>query len=143
MEIYLLPAWLFHWLGDRGLSDPRLRMHLGYFLSNLLVLALLPLVHLLPHLCLLKAVIGIPCPGCGVTHALLLAMSSRFRESMMANPAGLAIAATIAFQLIARPIAMAHLSASAFVDRASCWLGRIAVAALMTAWISTLMHHAM
>ena len=98
MEIYLLPEALSNWLDSRGRSHTNQRLHLGYFLSNVMVVALLPLVHLVPHFCLMQALVAIPCPGCGVTRALVLAMSLRLRESAMANPAGLVIAATIGFQ---------------------------------------------
>lgn len=138
MEIYLLPAALSYWLDSRGRSHPNQRLHLGYFLSNVMVVALLPLVHLVPHFCLMQALVGIPCPGCGVTRALLLAMSLRFREGAMANPAGLVIAATIGFQLLGRPLAIADARFSPFVTLASRCMGQVSVASLLTVWVSTL-----
>lgn len=138
MEIYLLPPWLFNWIGSRGLSDPGLRIHLGYFLSNVLVVALLPLAHLVPHFCLMQAVVGIPCPGCGITHSLLLVMSLHFRDSVTANPAALVVAATMVFQLVGRSLAILCERASPFVTRASRWLGQASVFSLLTVWVATL-----
>lgn len=142
MDIYFCPAWLLDWLGSRGLPDclpnSTKRIHFGYFLSNLAVVALLPLAHLAPHYCLMQVLTGIPCPGCGVTHALLLALTLRFRESLMANPAGLAIAANIGFQLCGRPVAILVERASELVGRTSRWLASVSVVLLLAAWVFNL-----
>src|SRR3954462_15329806 len=106
MEIYLCQEWLFGWMKRRGFADERARVHIGYFLSNLMVLALLPLAHLVPHFCVFRSLTGLPCPGCGVTHALLLALSLDIRGSLAANPAGLLIAAVMLLQLCFRPLAI-------------------------------------
>lgn len=52
-------------------------------------------------LCLFKAVTGLPCPGCGMTHALILAMNGRFAESFAAHPLGLPVLAVWTASLIA------------------------------------------
>ena len=135
MEIYLCPEWLLGWMGRRGVVDARARVHAGYFLSNLLVVLLVPLVPLVPHFCVMQTLFGIPCPGCGVTHALLLAFGLHVRESIAANPAGLVIASTIGFQLVARPWAMMNCEDSTLVSRMSGWLGRISVVCLLAAWV--------
>lgn len=138
MEFYFCPAWLFDGLGGRWIPDTRVRLHAAYFASNLLLVLVLPLAHLLPHLCLMQALFGIPCPGCGITHALLLGFALHFRESLAANPAGLALAATIGFQLVGRPWAIVDRRASSLVSSISGWLGSISVVCLSAAWISTL-----
>ncbi len=126
------------WMGRRGFVDARARVHAGYLLSNLLVVLLLPLVPLVPHFCVMQTLMEVPCPGCGVTHALLLAFGLHFRESIAANPAGLVIASTIGFQLVARPWAILNPEASALVSRVSAWLGRIAVGCLLAVWVVAL-----
>jgi|SRR5450631_3077110 Protein of unknown function (DUF2752) len=140
MEICFLPSRLFIALSlDRKL-DEQARVHLDYLISNLLVLSLLPLAHLVPHFCVFRSLTGMPCPGCGVTHAVLLALALDFRGSLLANPAGLLIAAAICFQLCFRPLAIAFREASPFVVTGSRWLAKLAAVALFARWIFTLLH---
>jgi hypothetical protein len=140
MEICFLPSRLFIALGlDRKL-DEQARVHLGYLISNLLVLALLPLAHLVPHFCVFRSLAGIPCPGCGVTHAVLLALALDVRGSLLANPAGLLIAVAIFFQLCFRPLAIAFEKISPFVTTGSRWLAKFTAVTLFAGWVFTLLH---
>lgn len=139
MEICFLPSRFFTALGLDQKLDERARDHLGYLISNLLVLALLPLAHLVRHVCIFRSLTGLPCPGCGVTHAILLALSFDIRGSLAANPAGVPIVATIGFQLIGRPWAIVNQGASRLVSTISGWLGRISVVCLLAAWALALL----
>ena len=140
MEICFFPSRIFIALGLERRLDEQARVHLGYLLSNLVVLALLPLAHFIPHSCVFRSLTGIPCPGCGVTHAILLALAFDIRGSLLANPAGLLIAATIFFQLLFRPLAIACGNTSPFVATGSRWLAKLAAVALFASWIFTLLH---
>ncbi len=42
-----------------------------------------------PTLCLFKLLTGIPCPGCGITHALLAAFRGQWAASAAYHPLGL------------------------------------------------------
>jgi hypothetical protein len=140
MEIYLYPEWLFTWMVRQGIADKQARVHLGYFFSNLLLVALLPLAHFVPHFCVFRSITGIPCPGCGITHALLLAFTFDIRGSLTANPAGLLIGAAILFQLCFRPLAIAYEGTTSYVVTGSRWLANFAAAALFASWIFNLLH---
>jgi hypothetical protein len=140
MEIFLCPEWLFAWMERRGVADERARVHLGYLISNLLVLGLLPLAYLVPHFCIFRSLTGMPCPGCGVTHAIMLALALDVRGSLLANPAGLLITAAIFFQLCFRPLAIVFERTSPFVVTGSRWLAKFAVLTLFASWIFTLLH---
>ncbi len=63
-------------------------------------LALPGLSRALP-LCLFKAVTGLPCPGCGMGHALILALNGRFAESFAAHPLGMPLLAVWTASLVA------------------------------------------
>lgn len=58
------------------------------------------MAHALP-LCLFKAVTGLPCPGCGMAHALILGMNGRWAESFAAHPLGLPVLAVWTASLLA------------------------------------------
>lgn len=44
-------------------------------------------------LCPFHALTGLPCPGCGMAHAVVFAMQGRLRASFAAHPLGLALLA--------------------------------------------------
>ena len=140
MEICFFPSRLFLALGLERKLDEQARVHLCYLISNLLVLALLPLAHLVPHFCVFRSLTGVPCPGCGVTHAILLALALDIRGSLLANPAGLVITAAIFFQVCFRPLAIVYEKTSPFVITGSRWLAKFTAVVLFASWIFTLLH---
>ena len=50
------------------------------------MLAYVGIVYLLPFTCPILALIGIPCPGCGLTRAWLAALGGRFAEAFAFHP---------------------------------------------------------
>lgn len=52
-------------------------------------------------LCLFKAVTGLPCPGCGMGHAVILALNGRWAESFAAHPLGIPLLAVWTASLVA------------------------------------------
>ena len=50
-------------------------------------------------LCLFRLITGHPCPGCGMTHALLAAFQGRWMESFGEHPLGLPLLALWTFWL--------------------------------------------
>jgi len=80
----------------------RSRMDVAACELALLILAASPLLALLdriPHVCLFQYFLGIPCPGCGMTHSLIAALHGDWLASWRANPMGIPLAAG----LIGRP----------------------------------------
>ena len=55
--------------------------------------------------CVFRALTDLPCPGCGMTHALLLLAQLRLTESLAAHPAGLPLVAIAAIWCL-RPTAL-------------------------------------
>lgn len=131
MEINLCPRWL---LVKSGLNAEAQR-HLGMLLSTLLVIALVPLAIRVPHVCVFRYLLGIPCPGCGILHGIVALLSLRFEAAYHSNPAAIALGALLAFQIIARPFALVHSKARAGVTQVSRIGSGAVLFCLMTAWV--------
>jgi hypothetical protein len=131
MEIDICPRWF---LTKLGIPVPT-QHHVALLFSTVFVLVLAPIVIRIPHFCLMEDILGIPCPGCGVSHALIAIL--RFSPAMAweANPAGIAVALTLGFQLVARPFAIVAPRTSDWVSQASCRISNLAVASLLLVWV--------
>ncbi len=136
MELYFCPDWL---LGKLPLQ-PENKIHVGYILSSLFALAFVFLVPWIPHVCLMQVCFGLPCPGCGITHALRALLTGNWQASLAANPAGIMIALCLIFQLIARPLAIFHSTFSLFVQRGSRISGVVACGATLVHWLFQLLY---
>lgn len=63
----------------------------GYRTGLLMVAAIMVAVTLLGHgLCPSRELVGLPCPGCGLTRSILLILQGRFVESWQLQPFGYA-----------------------------------------------------
>ena len=132
MEFDVCPSWLLSKLCIRQQS----RQHFAFFASTLSALVLLPVITYIPHVCLMQAVLGIPCPGCGISHSLTAILRLNLVGAWQANPAGTAVASCCGFQLLARPIAMMSPRTGEMVSKASHHISRAAVGSLLLMWIS-------
>jgi len=131
MEILIFPNWLL----ARTALTPAQRIHLNAFASILVAAAAAPLLLRLPHVCLFQYFLHIPCPGCGITHALVALTRFDVAAAWLANPAGLVLAAFFAVQLLARPVALFASSTGESVTRLSRLGSRIAVLCLVFVWM--------
>lgn len=113
-------------------------IHLSIFLSNLGAAVLLPSLTHVPHICVVRLLFDVPCPGCGVTHAILAIAQFRLAAAWHSNPAGLGMVAGFCYQLIARPIAMMFPQTGEFVVRTSRLLSKFVIASLFAVWIARL-----
>ncbi len=80
--------------------------------------------------CVFRTLTGLPCPGCGMTHALLLLTQLRIAESFAAHPAALPLTAATSLWLLrpswarswqGNPVLGVMLAALLLL-----WLGRVA-----------------
>jgi Protein of unknown function (DUF2752) len=136
MELLVFPRWLLNRL---PISEQN-RVHLNAFLSVLLVFLLAPVLVRIPHLCLLRHFLGIPCPGCGVTHSLIAVERMQFREAWLSNPAGIPLAMYFAFQVCARPFALCVERTGTAISRFSKLGERFVLSALLVVWLTRLLH---
>jgi hypothetical protein len=130
MEINFFPRWILTKLR----IPERSQHHLAILLSTLIVLLVVPIIPHVPHFCLMKKMLGIPCPGCGVSHSVMAAFQFDLAKAWFANPAGIGVAMLFCFQIIARPIAIALPRASAAVSSISQYGSNFSVILLFLVW---------
>ena len=132
MEIDICPRWILARLRIPGQSQH----HVALLVSTVLTLALLPLVIYIPHFCLMQKVLGIPCPGCGVSHSIMAILRLTPVMAWKANPAGVGVASVFCFQLVARPMAIMAPRTGVLVSQASRHISNVALGSLLLVWIS-------
>ncbi len=136
MEIDLLPRWLLARLG----VAPRQQRHVALLLSSVLLLAAGPLLAHLPHVCLAQTLLRLPCPGCGVLHALAALRRFDLAGAWQANPAGILLAALLGFQIVARTLALTWTRSAALVSALSRSFSGAVLAGLLLVWVVRLLH---
>jgi hypothetical protein len=132
MEIDICPRWVLARLG----IPARCQRHVALLVSALLVVGLLPLAIYVPHFCIMRKVLGIPCPGCGVSHSILAIFRLNPVSAWEANPAGIGVAFAFCFQLAARPIAIMVPRTGDWVSQTSRQISNVALGCLLAVWIS-------
>jgi hypothetical protein len=132
MEIDVCPRWLLAKVRIPGQSQH----HVALLVSMLLALSLAPIVTHVPHICLMRKVLGIACPGCGITHSIIAILRLNPVMAWQANPAGFGVASAFCFQLLARPIAIVAPRTGDFVSQLSRHISNVALAFLLVVWIS-------
>jgi len=117
------------------LSTSAGRAHLSFLLSNFAILLALPILPHIPHICLARTLLGIPCPGCGITHSVLAVGQFKFAAAWQSNPSGLALALGFLFQLTARPVALLFPATGESISRVSRTISGCVVAFVFAVWI--------
>lgn len=130
MEIDFCPRWILTKLR----VPERSQHHLAILLSTLIVLLVVPIIPHVPHFCLMKKVLGIPCPGCGISHSLIAAFRFDLARAWLANPAGIGVALLFSFQIVARPIAIALPQAAKAVSLTSRYGSNFTMVLLFLVW---------
>jgi Protein of unknown function (DUF2752) len=130
MEINICPRWVF----VKFRIPEQNRHHAAMFISTLLVLLLVPVIPHVPHFCLMKKVLGIPCPGCGISHSLMAVFHLDPVTAWRANPAGIGVAVVLLLQIMARPLAIAVPGTAALVSSISRYSSNFAMLVLFLVW---------
>ena len=130
MEIDFCPRWI---LTKLRVSE-RSQYHLAILISTLVVLLLVPIIPHVPHFCLMKKLLGIPCPGCGISHSVMAAFRLDLRKAWFANPAGIGVALLFSFQIVARPFAIVLPRAAGLVSSISRYGSNLSLILLLVVW---------
>lgn len=136
MEVLVFPRWMLNRLPISEQS----RVHVNAFLSILLLCVSAPILIRIPHFCLFRHFLGIPCPGCGVTHSLIAIEQMQFREAWLSNPAGIPLAIYFTFQVCVRPFALFVEGMESAFFMLSKLGERLVLSALLVVWLSRLPH---
>ena len=131
MEINYFPRWILTKLH----VPERSQHHFAVLISTLLILLFVPIIPHVPHFCLMQKFLGIPCPGCGISHSLMAAFRIDLTEACAANPAGIAIALLFCYQMVARPVAIALPRSAELVSSISRYGSNFSVIVLFLVWI--------
>lgn len=121
-----------------GVPDGAL-LHVSIFLTAVLVALVVPLLRFIPHFCLAKTLLHVPCPGCGVTTGLLALSRLDFAGGWRANPASVLFALSLLFALTAQPIAVACPGVRETVRSVSQRLSQVVIFALVAVWVARLL----
>ena len=130
MEINFCPRWIL----TRLRVPERSQHHLAILISTLVVFLLVPIIPHVPHFCLMKKLLGIPCPGCGISHSLMSVFRFDLAKAWLANPAGIGVALLFSFQIVARPVAIALPRAAVVVSSISRYASNFSVVLLFVVW---------
>jgi hypothetical protein len=131
MEIDICPRWVLVHLR----LPAQYQYHVALLVSTVLALAFLPVAMHVPHFCLIRTFLGIPCPGCGVSHSIMAILHLNLIMAWNANPAGIAVALFFCFQLVARPIAIMAPRTSDLISHASRYISNLVLGGLLVVWI--------
>jgi hypothetical protein len=131
MEIDICPRWVL----ARLRIPQQSQHHVALLVSTLLTLALLPLMVHIPHFCLMQKVLGIPCPGCGISHSMIAFLRLKPGMAWQANPAGVGVASVFCFQLGARPIAITAPPTGVLVSQVSRCMSNVTLGSLILVWM--------
>jgi hypothetical protein len=142
MDIAFVPNFLL----ARLEQDAERRVHLNVFFSAIILLvAAVFIVHhqatldALPHVCLVQATTGIPCPGCGVTRSILAVLIGDLGRAWQMNPAGPLLCLSVVSQIPIRMLALADILNSRFARVASRSMTAVILAVLILNWLRHLL----
>ncbi len=141
VDIALVPVWLLRPL----CADSRRRWHLNLALSGAAVALFFlcfpaALLTRIPHVCLMQALAGIPCPGCGILTSLFALARGDLGSCWRANPAGTLVGALVLAQVPAHALALLRDSLSKAMTRATAISGTAVLAVLLVVWGIRLFH---
>ena len=142
MDLSFLPKSLIRKI---ALTDSG-QINWNVFLSNVLVICAGSILisldgrffEKIPHVCLVKEMLGIPCPGCGIIRSIIELWNFNFFGSLQYNPVGILIVISIFSQTIFRLLLiLGHLSQK-FINRQTRIVNTVIISLLFANWIINL-----
>ncbi len=88
----------------------------------------------IPHFCLLQRLLGIPCPGCGITRGLLAAAHFHFSAAWNFNPAGIVLWFFFLFEIGARTLIVCKDDLAPRLQRTFIGFEKVLIVSLGLVW---------
>jgi hypothetical protein len=94
--------------------------------------------HHLPGICLLRAVTGVPCPGCGITRGILQLLAGDVRASWRMAPAASIVLAFFVAMAIVAVLEWRSVVGGQVANRVRLLADRVLLGALGAGWAVTM-----
>jgi hypothetical protein len=141
MEICLIPHCIIKRISKNDLQQ----INWNIFISSLLTLIVFllisfePIIEKIPHVCLIKYLFGIPCPGCGIIRSIQSLYRLNIADSIAYNPNGILIIFSIFAQIPLRLFAILDDNQMVIVNKISLIFSRVILITLFVFWIFQLL----
>lgn len=89
----------------------------------------------MPPTCLSREVLGIPCPGCGLTRSFVELGHGRFFESLSQHRMGWILAFAVAFQIPYRIVVLHQRKNTLFNPVLAKWISGVLIFLLFANWL--------
>lgn len=97
--------------------------------------------HHLPSICLFRSLIGLPCPGCGVTHAVIQLLRGHVQSSWQIAPAASAVIAFFAATAIVAVLHSLEIVGEQAANKFRLRADRVFAGSLLIGWAVTIARH--
>jgi hypothetical protein len=135
MEPALFPPWLTkHWSGSFAISRNINVLASCSLITLILMSGLGSRLTAIPHFCLLQRLLGIPCPGCGISRSLLAAAHFDFSAAWNFNPAGIPIWFFLIFEIAARTLIVCRDDLAVDFQRTFAGFEKVLIVSLWLVW---------
>jgi hypothetical protein len=141
MEIAIVPGFMIR----RMFDDGQKQIHANILFSWILIILAFLILNALnirsiaiPHFCLFRESLGVPCPGCGITSSMFAIARGDIFLSWRSNPSGLALLVFGLMQVPLRILAIKFNRMSESVFRISRLGNVLVILSLIAAWIAKL-----
>ena len=138
MEIAIIPRFIV----NRLFQDEVYRIHFNVGITSLLFIIILVFwnssfnyLSSVPHFCLFREVLNIPCPGCGIIRSLFCMGRGEISLSLGYNPAGLFLFFYFMVQIPLRIVAITFRNTGKSICKISRLLSKFLFIILLLAWI--------
>jgi len=142
MDLSFLPKIVV----EKITSSDSEQINWNVFLSNVLIICIggvllsfdTKIFDRIPHFCLVKETIGIPCPGCGILRSIIELVNFHFLMSIHYNPVGFIIVLSILGQTISRLLKISGCLSQNFINNQTRIINSLVITLLLANWIINL-----